>query len=68
MDKWDILMIGTRVRIKTDKGPVDGVITKWLADNNKEITGYLVKPDNDPLAWITLNLEDKDITFEVIVE
>ena len=59
----DILIIGTRIRIKSDKGEIDGQIINWLTDDNKKIKGYLVKPDKEPSTLITLALDDD---FEVI--
>jgi hypothetical protein len=57
--KWNILMIGTRVRIKRDKEHIDGKITNWLTDDKKVIVGYLVVSDNDPYSLIALALDDE---------
>ena len=62
--KWNILMIGTRVRIKKgDKEHIDGKIINWLTDDKKVIGGYLVIPDNAPSSRIALALDDD---FEVL--
>ena len=61
--KWNLLQIGTRVRIKGDKKHIDGKITDWLTDDKKVIGGYLVIPDNDPSSRIALALDDD---FEVL--
>jgi hypothetical protein len=57
--KWNILTIGTRVRIKRDKEHIDGKITNWLTDDKKVIVGYLVVSDNDPSTLIALALDDE---------
>lgn len=60
--KWNLLMIGTRIRVKGDKD-IDGRIINWLTDDKKEIMGYLVKPDESPPNLIALALDDN---FEVL--
>ena len=60
--KWNLLQLGTRVRIKGDKD-IDGKIINWLTDDKKVIGGYLVVPDNDPSSLIALALDDD---FEVL--
>jgi len=57
--KWNLLQIGTRVRIKRDKEHIDGKIINWLTDDKKVIVGYLVVPDNDPSSLIVLALDDE---------
>lgn len=61
--KWNLLQIGTRVRIKGDKKDVEGTITHWLTDDKKVIGGYLVVSDNDPPTRIAIALDDD---FEVL--
>jgi hypothetical protein len=56
-------MIGTKIRLKTDEGDADMRITDWLSDKNKEITGYLCRPDNDPSKLFAVVLDDE---FEVL--
>lgn len=63
--KWNILMIGTRIRVKGDKD-IDGHIINWLTDDEKVITGYLFKSDDDPPIFMPLLLDDKDDIFEVL--
>lgn len=60
--KWNLLQIGTRIRVKGDKG-IDGHIINWLTDDKKVIVGYLVKSDDDPSTLIALALDDE---FEVL--
>jgi hypothetical protein len=60
--KWNLLMIGTRIRVKGDKD-IDGQIINWLTDDKKEIIGYLVKPDEGQPNLIALALDDN---FEVL--
>jgi len=60
--KWNLLMMSTRVRVKGDKD-INGHIIKWLTDEKKEITGYLVESDEDPPRLIALALDDN---FEVL--
>ena len=60
-DKRSIVQLGTRVRVKSkdDKDDIDGVITDYLTDDNKEIVGYEVKPVNSSLSNILIALDDK---------
>lgn len=60
--KWNLLMIGTKIRVKGDKD-IDGHIINWLTDDKKEIKGYLVKSDENPSTLIALALDDN---FEVL--
>lgn len=63
--RWNLLQIGTRVRIKGDKD-IDGTIIDWLTDDKdgeKVIVGYRVTPDNDPSSSINLASDDD---FEVL--
>ena len=55
--KWNLLMIGTRIREKDDKD-IDGHIINWLTDDKKVIVGYLVKADNDPSTLLAVALDD----------
>ncbi|MFC1866143.1 hypothetical protein ACFLYB_05485 [Chloroflexota bacterium] len=60
--QWNLLMFGTKVRVKGDKD-IDGHIINWLADGKKEIVGYLIKSGDDPPTLIALAFDDK---FEVL--
>ena len=63
--KWNLLQLGTRVRIKGDKD-IDGTIIDWLTDDKdgeKVTKGYRVRPDNDPSSRIALAFDDD---FEVL--
>jgi hypothetical protein len=65
---WNLLMIGTRIRVKSDKGNIDGTIIWYLAGQDKEIIGYLMKPDKAPdnKLLATLITVDLDGEFEVL--
>lgn len=63
--EWNLLQIGTRVRVKGDKD-IDGTIADWRTDDKdgeKVIVGYWVTPDNDPSRRIGLAFDDN---FEVL--
>lgn len=60
--KWNLLMLGTRLRVKGDKD-IDGRIINWLTDDKKVIVGYLVRSDEEPSTLIALALDDE---FEVL--
>lgn len=57
--KWNLLQIGTRIRYND----IEGTIIEYLANKDRVITGYLVKPDNPPPNLIALALDDE---FEVL--
>lgn len=57
-----LFLIGTRIRVKGDKN-IDGHIISWLADDKREMTGYLVRSDEDPKTLIVVGFDDN---FEVI--
>lgn len=60
--KWDILLPGTRIRLKGDK-VVEGTIIEFLKDNNDVLIGYNVKPDDASIDFMFISTDDD---FEII--
>ena len=63
--KRSIIQLGTKVRVKSREGKddIDGVITDYLTDDNKEIVGYEVKPIDSSLSNILVALDN---TLEIL--
>ncbi len=57
-----IYNLGTRVRLKGDKD-IDGTIINWTKDDNENINGYEVEPDDKSIFRMFIALDDN---FEII--
>ena len=65
--KWNILQLGTKIRLKgttSSKDDIDGIIKSYVPDENNVITAYLVEPIDSTILTMAMALDDN---FEVLI-